>query len=372
VKYSSQFESYPQLEEAARRRLPRTLFKTIMTGAGRGVSADWNVEAFDQVAFQPRSGACPPIRELHTTVLGSDISLPVILAPVGALRLINPQGAVAAARAAEAAGTVCAVSAVSGHTADQVAARTSGVLWQQITLSRGKEAAEIGISAAARSGCNGLVVTIDSPVSSKKGIDLSVSWRTAWRFGPELIARPRWSAAFVRDGASLKSVERALTSEGGRPVAWSDLEWIRERWHGALIVKGILRADDARRAAGEGADAVVVSNHGGLTLDGVPATLSALPSVVRAVGGSVEILLDGGVRQGADVVRALALGAKAVLIGRAYVAGLAVGGESGVRGVIEMFREQIDVTLALLGCPSVSEMDRSFVLSPASWDSTES
>jgi isopentenyl diphosphate isomerase/L-lactate dehydrogenase-like FMN-dependent dehydrogenase len=227
------------------------------------------------------------------------------------------------------------------------------------------------------------VVTIDTAIVGNRERDtrngvvlpLQVDARMATHFAPQVLVRPAWLARFVRDGMRLDFPNAALLGPGGtplpkdqapkavlsRPPTWADIGWIRERWRGPLIVKGLVTGDDARRAVDAGADAVVVSNHGGRQLDGAPATLRALPEVVAAVGGDVEVLVDGGVRRGADVVKAVALGARAVLIGRAYIYGLAVRGAAGVADVLRILRTDMDRTLRLLGCPSVKDLDRSWI-----------
>jgi isopentenyl diphosphate isomerase/L-lactate dehydrogenase-like FMN-dependent dehydrogenase len=361
-----QFDSFAQLQRLARRRLPPHLFHDMMGGVGRGVTARRNTEVFDEVSFQPRAAVGFAGRDLRTTVLGRELSLPVILAPVGGLRMVHPGGAVAAARAARGAGTLAGVSMMAGHRVTDLGTAAEGC-WQQLYLHRGRERAEQIIAEATARGCSALVVTVDCPVSPKRPLNLRVSVDTALRFGPELVRRPVWTLGFLRDGAKLAAANEALGPRVDRAVLWSDLRWIRQAWRGPLIVKGVVRPDDARLAVAEGAAAVVVSNHGGLTVDGAPPTLAALPGVVAAVGGAAEVLLDGGVRQGADVLKAVALGARAVLIGRPYIAGLAVGGGAGVAAVIEMFRFQTDAALAMIGCPSIAALDRGYVAAPERW-----
>jgi isopentenyl diphosphate isomerase/L-lactate dehydrogenase-like FMN-dependent dehydrogenase len=361
------FDTFEEARRLAQRRLPPSLFADMMGGAGRGVTARRNVEVFDEVSFRPRAAVAWPKRDLRTTVLGTEISLPVILAPVGALRLANPGGAPAAARAAEAAGTICAVSMAAGHLPTDVARAASGPVWQQLYLFQGREVAERIIGDAKREKFGAIIVTVDTPASLKPPIQLSVSVSSALEYGPELIRRPQWLAGFLKDGMQLAAARAALGPMiGGVPV-WDDLEWIKELWGGPIVVKGIVTADDARRAVDRGASAVVVSNHGGLILDSAPPTLTVLSEVVAAIGDQTEVLFDGGVRQGADVIKAIAVGARAVLIGRSYLAGLAVGGESGVRRVLENYRREIDATLAMIGCPKIEALDPSYVQLPEQW-----
>jgi isopentenyl diphosphate isomerase/L-lactate dehydrogenase-like FMN-dependent dehydrogenase len=354
-------DSYAEVEDAARRRLPRPLFDRMMGGVGRGSTARRNIAAFDDILFAARAGVGHEDRDLSTTVLGVRVELPVLLAPVGGVRLVNPAGAPAAARAAEAAGTLCAISMLSGHSLTAAAEGDVSRRWQQLYLSHGRARAEATVAEAARLGYGALVVTVDCPVPPRRLVPLRVSLPTALAYGPQLAARPRWLADFVRDGADLEAANAAMGARTNEATTWADVARVREQWPGPLVVKGVLRPDDARRAVDEGADAVVVSNHGGAVLDGLPPTIRMLPEVLAAVGDSVEVLLDGGVRQGTDAVKALALGARAVLIGRPWVAGLAAGGEAGVTAVLDMFRFQIDATLGLLGCPSVAALDRSYL-----------
>jgi isopentenyl diphosphate isomerase/L-lactate dehydrogenase-like FMN-dependent dehydrogenase len=362
------FGSYEELEALTRRRLPKALFHDMMHGAGRGVTARRNCIAFDEVEFVPRAAVGWPSRDLTTTVLGTKVSMPVLLSPVGALRLVHPHGAVGAARAARDAGVICAVSMYAGHTPEDVGqAVPDGLRWQQLYLSRGRPRAEQVIAQAAAHGFRALVVTVDTPVSPKRSASISISLRSALEYGPDLVRRPRWLARFLRDGMRLAAANEALGPRVNETALWSDMAWIKERWDGPLVVKGVVTAEDARRAVGAGADAIVVSNHGGMSVDGAPATLTCLQDVIVGADGQAEILLDGGIRQGADVVKAVAMGARAVMIGRPGLAGLGVAGQAGVAAVLEMFRDQVDIVLAMIGCPSVTALDTSFVRIPAAW-----
>jgi isopentenyl diphosphate isomerase/L-lactate dehydrogenase-like FMN-dependent dehydrogenase len=364
-----QFSSWEELYELARKALPRPLFTNMMYGVGRGVTSRWNTEAYDEVAFRPRAATCFDSRSLSTTVLGTEISMPVMLDPIGAIRMVHPDGACAAARAAHDAGTISVLSMMAGHSTSEVAQSSPGLLWQQLYLTKGRPYAEAVISEAARHGYKAMAVTVDCPASPKAPIGLDISLQSAVRFGPQLAAHPGWTARFVRDGLKLGAAREAVGPRQ-RAAVWDDLTWIRQQWEGPLVVKGVVTSDDARRAVDAGADGLIVSNHGGLALDGAPATLRCLPRVVEAAGGA-EVLIDGGIRQGSDVIKALALGARAVLVGRPWIAGLAVGGQSGARMVLEMFRRQVDIALAMVGCQDVQELDLSYVTVPAHWDVPE-
>lgn len=365
------FESYEDAARLARRRLPRTLYSEIAGGPDRGVTARENVAAFDQVMFRPRAASAPQTRNLQTTVLGCPISMPLLTAPVGALRIMHPQGAPAVARASGDAGTISAVSMSAGHSVEAVAAAKTGPLWQHVSMSRGREHMERVIEDAARCGYEALMLTVDTPVIPRRRPLFRMNLNNCIEFAPELMVRPRWAWRFVRDGLQLGVMNEAVGSLGlqSKLIAeWEDFAWVRENWAGPIVVKGIVTADDARRAVDEGAGAVVVSNHGGMGLDGTIPTLRALPAVVNAVGDAAEVLVDGGIRQGTDVVKAIALGARAVMIGRSYVMGFAVAADAGVRQVLENFRYEIDRTLGLLGVASVQQVDRSFIDVPPGWD----
>jgi len=364
-----EFESYEQVRDRARRVMPPVLFEDMLHGTGRSVTARANETAFDQVELVPRAAVGWPERSLSATVLGAEVSMPVLVSPVGALRLVHPEGAPGAVAAAGKAGTVAGVSMMAGHGPAEVAPRASGPVWQQVYLSHGYDRCAQVIGQAKRYGFQAVAVTVDCPVSPKKPVGLKVSASAALKFGPQLVRRPGWTARFLRDGASLAAANAALGPRLKQTALWSDMGWLKEQWEGPLVVKGIVTAADARRAVDSGADAIVVSNHGGMSLDGAPATLSVLPGIVAEVGREVEVYLDGGVREGSDVLRALAMGARAVMIGRPMLFGLAVGGSAGVAGVLEMFRHQLEVALAMVGARAVQDLDATFVRTPAHWQS---
>lgn len=370
----------------AKRRLPRSVFDYIDGGADAEVTLRENCQAYERVSFRPRCAVVTPAVDLGVTVAGTDLALPFLLAPVGSSRMFYPRGESAAARAAGKAGTAYILSTLSGSRVAHVRAASSGPVWYQLYLVGGREVATAAIERAHTAGCTGLVVTIDTPVAGFRERDMRNGTKellshSAWQmlpYLPQFLARPRWLAGFLSDGGlmSFPNVELAggpmpYTDVGAAlaqsVVCWRDLQWIRERWKGPLIIKGVHTADDARLAVDEGADALVVSNHGGRQLDGVPATLRALPEVVAEVNGRIDVLLDGGIRRGSDVVKAICLGARAVLIGRAYAYGLGAAGEAGVARAIEILRADIARTLTLLGCPSVATLDASYVEVPPDW-----
>jgi L-lactate dehydrogenase (cytochrome) len=375
------------LRPLARRRLPRVVFDYLDGGAEGEVTLRQNCRAFEEVTFRPRHAVPVGDCDLRVRVLNLDLSLPALLAPVGYSRLMHPGGEVAAARAAGAAGTAYILSTISGHRLEDVRAASSGPVWYQLYLVGGRGASEAALERARVAGFSALVVTIDTAVAGMRERDyrngltqlLSGSLTQKLPFFPQLLTRPRWLAGFLRDGGLPDLPNIVIPGEGPMPLldvvaalaqsafVWEDLRWIREIWHGPIVIKGVLTGDDARRSVDEGARAIVVSNHGGRQLDGVQASLQALPEVVAAVNGRAEVLMDGGVRRGGDIAKALCFGARAVLIGRAYAYGLAAAGEAGVARALEILRADLDRTLKLLGCRSVASLDSSYVNVPAAW-----
>jgi L-lactate dehydrogenase (cytochrome) len=371
----------------ARRRLPRAVFDYLDGGAEGEVTLRENCRVYEDVTFRPRHAVAFTDCSLRARVLGFDLKLPFLLAPVGYSRLMHPVGEVGAARAAGNAGTAYILSTISGHKLENVKAASSGPVFYQLYLMGGRGAGEAAIERARLAGFSALVVTIDTAVSGIRERDYRNGMRelvsgSAFEKLPflgQILSRPGWLAGFVRDGGlpalpnvvipgkgpmALIDVAAALAES---TVTWGDLKWIRELWRGPIVVKGVLTGDDGRRAVDEGAAAISVSNHGGRQLDCVSASLRALPEVVKAVGGQTEVLMDGGIRRGTDIVKALCLGARAVLCGRAYAYGLAAAGEEGVTRAIEILRADLERTLRLLGCPSVGALDGSYVSVPQSW-----
>jgi len=374
------------LRRLAERRVPRVVFDYIDGGAENEVTLQANVRAYEGVTLRPRGAVATVDPELGATVLGARLALPFLLAPVGSTRLFHPRGEVAAAQAAGAAGTVYTLSTLAGSSIEEVRDGSSGPLWYQLYLVGGREVARRAISRARAAGYSALVVTIDTAVAGLRERDLRNGIKELLAGPPlaripfllQFLARPRWLYGFLRDGGLMR-FPNVLLADGPMGyvdvgpalersvVSWDDLGWIRREWDGPIVVKGVLTVEDARQAVSEGADAIVVSNHGGRQLDGVPATLRVLPEIAAAVGGRIEVLLDGGIRRGSDVVKALCLGATAVLIGRAYVYGLAAGGGPGVARAIEILRADIVRTLKLLGCAATADLGPGHVDVPADW-----
>jgi L-lactate dehydrogenase (cytochrome) len=365
----------------ARRRLPAVVFAYIDGGAEDEITLRENCRAFRDVRFRPRQCVAVPSCDLRTTVLGTTFELPFILAPVGFCRMFYPKGELHAARAANEAGTAYVLSTFSGTRLEEVREAARGPLWFQLYVPGGREVAEATMTRARAAGYTTLVVTVDTPVSGMRerdfrhGVrpilqgDLLGSLPYAWQF----VTRARWVLDYFADGRPRVFPNVELPGIGAMPcgdvgilleqtiVTWDDLRWMRDAWTGPVVVKGVHTGDDARHAIDAGADAVVVSNHGGRQLDGVPATLRALPEVLDAVNGRIEVLMDGGIRRGGDIVKAICLGARAVLVGRAYAWALAAAGGPGVARAIDILRADVVRTLRLLGCPSIRELDRSFI-----------
>jgi L-lactate dehydrogenase (cytochrome) len=369
------------LRLAARRSLPRVIFDYIDGGADGEVTMRENMRAFERVTFQPKCAVRTPQCDLATTVAGIPLSVPFMLAPLGSSRMFYPRGEEVAAAAAGAAGTAYILSTFSGCRLEDVKSASTGPCMLQLYLVGDRDVSRSMMRRAQEAGYSALVVTIDTAVAGLRERDFRNGSRELVRRKPgamlpfvgQFLARPRWLFRFVRDGGMMQFPNVVLPDTGPMAyadvggslekadVTWDDFAWIRDAWRGPILVKGVHRPDDARRAVDAGADAVIVSNHGGRQLDGVPASLSMLPGVVDAVNGRIEVLMDGGIRRGSDIVKALCLGARAVLIGRAYGYGLAAGGHAGVARAIDILRTDMIRTMKLLGCPSVHQLGREFI-----------
>jgi isopentenyl diphosphate isomerase/L-lactate dehydrogenase-like FMN-dependent dehydrogenase len=367
------------LRTAARARLPNVVFDYLDGAAEQERTLADNMDAFDGVMFKPRLAVKIPQVDLSTRVLGVDIAFPALLAPIGYSRMMHPRGERAAAAGAARAGTGYILSTISGHSMENVRSENENVFFQ-LYLMGGREASERTIARAQAAGYKALFLTIDTAVAGMREKDFRNGMTQLMgknpfrkiRYLPNLLAHPRWLAGFLLDGG-MPALPNAVGPDGpiaatnvaaaleSAAVCWSDLEWIRKIWKGPIAIKGIQMADDARRAVDEGASAVVVSNHGGRQLDGVPGSLRVLPSVVEAVGSQCEVLFDSGIRRGSDIVKAMALGAKAVLIGRGYAYGMAAAGDTGVDRAIMILRNDLIRTLKLLGCASIHELDGSYL-----------
>ena len=375
------------LRRVARSQLPQVVFDYVDGGADGEVTLRENTRAFEEVTFRPRNAVGVKNRDLRATVLGTQLPMPLLLAPIGFSRLIYPRGEVCAARAAGKAGVGFTLTTISGSSLEDVAAATPGPKWYQLYLVGGREAAEAALARAQKAGFTVLAITIDTGTFGFRERDIRNGAGTLVgnellpkvRFLPQVLSHPGWLAGFMSGGGMLVLPNVIVPGRGPLPlsetqaslarsvVTWSDLQWIRKAWPGPIVVKGVLTGEDARRALDEGAAGVVVSNHGGRQLDGVAATLRALPEVVKAMNGRAEVLMDGGIRRGSDIVKAICLGARAVLIGRAYAYGLGAAGEAGVTRALEILRADLQRALALLGVESIADLDRPLVDVPATW-----
>lgn len=386
--FASRVVNISDFRPLAERRLPKAVFDYLDGGADGEITLRENCRAFDDIIFRPRCAVASAHCGLKTTVLGQDISFPAMLAPVGYSRLMHPGGEVAAASAAGKAGIAYILSTISGHPMEKVKSASTGPVFYQLYLLGGRAAAEAAIDRARNAGFSALVVTIDTPVAGLRERDvrngikelLGLNPVAMVPFLPNILAHPRWLAQFLLDGGVPKLANVVIPGKGplqmvdvgaalaASAVKWEDLRWIREHWRGPIVVKGVLTGEDAKRAVDEGAAAVSVSNHGGRQLDGVRPSIRALPEVVTAVKGQAEVWMDGGVRRGSDIVKALCLGARAILCGRAYAYALSAAGEQGVTRAIEILRADVERTVRLLGCPSVQDLNDSYVEVPAGWD----
>jgi isopentenyl diphosphate isomerase/L-lactate dehydrogenase-like FMN-dependent dehydrogenase len=336
-------------ERLAEERLDPGAFGYFVGGAGDEITLRANVEAFERLRLRPRVLADVSAVTTATTVLGHELSMPLLVAPVAFQRLAHPEGELAAARAAASAGTVYCLSTVATASASEIAeAAPGGIRWFQLYVFKDRGLTRSLLEQAAASGFSAVLLTADTPRLGRRERD----HRTGFRIPAELVPS--------LGGTDLLTPEGTFESMAD-DLSWKDVETFAEMSGLPLLVKGVLTAEDARLACESGAAGIVVSNHGGRQLDGVPATLDALPEVVETVEGRLPVLLDGGVRRGTDVVKALALGAQATLAGRPFVWGLAVNGEEGVADVLELLRAELELALTLLGCRSPAEVTRAHV-----------
>ena len=376
------FESVAEAQRRARKRLPASVYGALLAGAERGQTLEDNVRAFTELGFAPHLAGNPAQRDLATTVLGQRVSFPVIISPTG-VQAVHPDGEVAVARAAAARGTAMGLSSFASKPVEDVVAANAQTLFQ-IYWCGSRDQIMMRLERARKAGAVGLILTADWTFSHSRDwgspqIPERINLRAALQHAPESLVRPRWLASFARTGKLPDLTVPNMALPGSSPPTffgaygqwlqtppptWDDVAWLREQWGGAFMLKGVSRVDDAKRAVDAGVSAIWVSNHGGNNLDGTPATIRMLPAVADAVGSQVEVLLDGGVRRGSDVVKALALGARAVMIGRAYLWGLAANGQAGVENVLDIVRNGLDSALLGLGKSSVHDLTREDVIVP--------
>jgi len=341
--------SLPELEELARTRLPESTYEYLASGAADEHTVRWNRTAYDRLRLRPRVLRDVAAVDTRLTLLGRELAFPVLLAPTAYHRAIYPDGELATAAGAGAAGATWVVSTATTTPLDEIARVATAPRWFQLYVQPDRDANRDIVAAAESAGCEALCVTVDTPVLGAR------DRQTRARFGlPPGVTAPYMAQ---RAGKPITDIHRAVS------VTWTDVEWLRSATRLPLLLKGILTAEDAARGVAAGADGVIVSNHGGRNLDTLPATIDALPEVVEAVGAQVPVLVDGGVRRGTDVLKALALGARAVLIGRPYCYGLALAGAPGVQRVVEILRAELEMAMALTGRRTLGEIDRAVL-----WD----
>jgi L-lactate dehydrogenase (cytochrome) len=376
------FETVAEAQRRAKKRLPKSVYMALWAGSEQGLTLADNVKAFDELGFRPRIGDMPRERRQATHVLGQDISLPVIISPTG-VQAVDPEGEVAVARAAAAEGTAMGLSSFASRSIEDVAAANPKTSFQMYWCGD-KDSILARAERAKKAGAQGLIITLDWTFAHRRDwgsppIPEKLDLKAMLRFAPEGALRPGYLLRWLRSG-QLPDLSVPNMVPPGEPApgffeaygqwmctpvpTWDELAWLREEWGGPYMIKGIMHPDDARRAVDIGCSAISVSNHGGNNLDGTPASIRALPAVSKAVGDQLEVLLDGGIRRGSDVVKALALGAKAVMIGRAYLWGMAAHGESGVKRVLEILRSGIDEALLGLGKESIHDLTPADLIIP--------
>ncbi len=368
------FESIAVAQKRAKRRLPKSVYSALIAGSERGATMNDNINAFSELRFDPIVAGQPPTRDMATTVMGQSVSMPVLISPTG-VQAVHPDGEVAVARAAASRGVAMGLSMFASKPVEEVVAVNPQTFFQLYWAGE-RDAILQRMARAREAGAVGMILTLDWSFSHSRDwgspvIPNAIDARAIARFFPEVITKPQWLAQFARAGGP-PGLTVPNFAVGGAPAppffeaygtwmqtpppSWEDVAWVREAWDGPFMLKGVMRPDDAKRAIDAGVSAISVSNHGGNNLDGSPATIRVLPSIAAAVGGQIEVLLDGGIRRGSDVVKAIALGANAVMIGRAYLWGLAANGQAGVENVLDVFRAGIDSAMLGVGANSLAEL----------------
>jgi heme/flavin dehydrogenase (mycofactocin system) len=368
------FESVAVARERARRRLPRSVYQALWAGSEKGTTLADNVSAFEALGFSPHVASLPSERQMGVTVMGQEMPMPVLLSPTG-VQAVHPEGEVAVAAGAAARGVVMGLSCFASKPIEEVMGANPKVMFQTYWCGSRDQIAQ-RVERARTAGAVGLIATLDWSFSHSRDwgspfIPTAINLEAALRYAPEVLVRPRWLLEYAKTRRLPDLTVPNMTLPGGAaptffgaygewmatpPATWEDIAWLRELWGGPFMLKGVIRVDDAKRAVDIGATAISVSNHGGNNLDGTPATIRALPAIAEAVGSQIEVLLDGGVRRGGDVVKAVALGARAVMVGRPYLWALAANGQAGVENLLDVLRNGIDSTLLALGRSSISEV----------------
>jgi heme/flavin dehydrogenase (mycofactocin system) len=382
------FETVAEAQRRAKRRLPKGVYGALVAGSEKGLTAADNVAAFDEIGFAPHTAGLADARRMATTVLGQEVSLPVLISPTG-VQAVHPDGEVAVARAAAARGTAMGLSSMASKPMEEVIAANPKTLFQLYWVGD-REQMAAKVQRARRAGAAGLIATLDWSFSYGRDwgspfLPEKIDVEAVRRYAPQVALKPRWLWDFAKTG---KLPDLSVPNMVGDPSqtpptffgaygqwmsspmpTWADVAWLRGLWPEApFLLKGVMRVDDAQRAVDAGVSAISVSNHGGNNLDGTPASIRALPAIAEAVGDSVEVLLDGGIRRGADVAKALALGAKAVMIGRAYLWGLAANGQAGMENVLDLLRDGLGAAMVGLGHESIEQFARDDLVLPPGFE----
>jgi heme/flavin dehydrogenase (mycofactocin system) len=381
------FETVAEAQRRAKKRLPKGVYGALVAGSERGLTAEDNTRAFAELGFAPHTAGLANERAMGVTVMGQSVSLPVLISPTG-VQAVHPDGEVAVARAAAARGVAMGLSSFASKPIEEVIAANPQTFFQMYWVGT-REEMLARMERARRAGAVGMIATLDWSFSYGRDwgspyIPEKIDFEAARRYAPQVLARPRWLLDFARTRKLPDLTVPNMVATPGEPAptffgaygmwmqspmpSWEDVAWLREQWGGPFMLKGVMRVDDAKRAVDAGVTAISVSNHGGNNLDGTPASIRALPAVADAVGGQIEVLLDGGVRRGGDVAKALALGAKAVMIGRAYLWGLAANGQAGVENVLDLMRDGLGSAMVGLGRSSVADLSREDVVIPPGFE----
>jgi heme/flavin dehydrogenase (mycofactocin system) len=381
------FETVAEAQRRAKKRLPKGVYGALVAGSERGLTAEDNTRAFAELGFAPHTAGLSNERAMGVTVMGQSMSLPVMISPTG-VQAVHPDGEVAVARAAAARGVAVGLSSFASKPIEEVVAANPQTFFQMYWVGTREEMVD-RMERARRAGAVGMIATLDWSFAYGRDwgspfIPERIDLEAVRRYAPQVLARPRWLLDFARTGRLPDLTVPNMVAAPGEPAptffgaygmwmqspmpSWEDVAWLREQWNGPFMLKGVMRVDDARRAVDAGVSAISVSNHGGNNLDGTPASIRALPAVADAVGDQVEVLLDGGIRRGGDVAKALALGAKAVMIGRAYLWGLAANGQAGVENVLDLLRDGLGSAMVGLGRSSVAELAREDVVVPPGFE----
>lgn len=377
------FESVAEAQRRAKRRLPKGVYGALVAGSEQGLTVEDNLAAFAELGFAPHTAGLANERTMGLTVMGQSLSMPIMISPTG-VQAVHPDGEVAVARAAAARGVAMGLSSFASKPIEDVVAANPQTFFQMYWVGT-REEMLARMDRARRAGAVGMIATLDWSFAYGRDwgspfIPEKINFEAARRYAPQVMVKPRWLWDFAKTGKIPDLTVPNMVANPGDPAptffgaygmwmqspmpTWEDVAWLREQWGGPFMLKGVMRVDDAQRAVDAGVTAISVSNHGGNNLDGTPASIRALPSVAEAVGDQVEVLLDGGIRRGGDVAKALALGAKAVMIGRAYLWGLAANGQAGVENVLDLLRDGLGSAMVGLGRSNVADLSREDLVIP--------